>query len=82
MSVADYDCDGLLDIYVSRPRRFDQELGKAGWVGDETGGAPNQLSGPVSQACELDNPVRLGALSKTIDLSFSIGDSAQKASQI
>ena len=43
ITVADYDCDGLLDLYVSYPRGYQQKLEKAGWVGDEEGGVPNKL---------------------------------------
>lgn len=43
MSVADYNLDGLLDIYVARSHDFGQIVDRAGWVGDEEGGAPNTL---------------------------------------
>lgn len=43
MTVADYDCDGLLDIYVSYGLGYNQQLDKAGWVGDESGGTANIL---------------------------------------
>lgn len=42
--VADYDCDGHLDLYVlcqHSPQKTVNE--KIGWVGDDQSGAPNQL---------------------------------------
>jgi hypothetical protein len=44
--VADYDADGLLDLYVLNQHRRAGETpphGKVGWVGDDVTGAPNQL---------------------------------------
>jgi FG-GAP-like repeat len=42
--VADYDCDGRLDLYVLYQRTADRERsGTPGWVGDDNSGAPNQL---------------------------------------
>jgi hypothetical protein len=42
--VADYDCDGLLDLYVlyQNPRERDPQT-TAGWVGDDGSGAENHL---------------------------------------
>lgn len=41
---ADYDCDGLLDIYVLYQHFHQKRLTRTiGWVGDDTTGAPNQL---------------------------------------
>lgn len=43
-AVADFDCDGLLDIYVLyQTRRDSDDSRSAGWVGDDSAGAPNQL---------------------------------------
>lgn len=42
--VADYDCDGLLDLYVvfqSEPSRKSQK--PVPWINDDDGGAPNRL---------------------------------------
>ena len=42
--VADYDCDGLLDIYVLYQSRLDSpHQGKLGWIDDDVSGAENQL---------------------------------------
>jgi hypothetical protein len=43
--VADYDCDGLLDLYVLyQLPRYPEETGRPiGWVGDEETGTQNQL---------------------------------------
>lgn len=43
MTVADYNGDGLLDIYISRSHTYKQVVDRAGWVGDEEAGAPNAL---------------------------------------
>lgn len=43
VTVADYDCDGLLDLYISRSHYFQQKVDRAGWVGDDEAGAPNNL---------------------------------------
>ena len=46
-SIADYDCDGRLDVYVvyQHPAAGTQpsDQPRVGWVGDDTSGAPNQL---------------------------------------
>ncbi len=45
--VADYDCDGRLDLYVlyqnSRDAKRTTDEKTVGWVGEETGGVPNHL---------------------------------------
>ena len=43
VTVADFDCDGRLDLYISRSHEFQQKVDRAGWVGDEEGGAANTL---------------------------------------
>ncbi|MEC9093131.1 MAG: VCBS repeat-containing protein, partial [Planctomycetota bacterium] len=43
VTVADYNNDGLLDFYISRSHRYQQEVDRAGWVGDEESGTPNTL---------------------------------------
>lgn len=43
MTVADYNGDGLLDIYISRSHTYKQVVDQAGWVGDNEAGAPNAL---------------------------------------
>ena len=42
--VADYDCDGLLDLYVLYQHSPDNQFsGTIGWINDEDSGAPNEL---------------------------------------
>ena len=42
--VADYDCDGLLDLYVLYQHSPDnQYTGTIGWINDDDSGAPNEL---------------------------------------
>ncbi len=42
--VADYDCDGLLDLYVLYQHSPDNHYsGTIGWINDEDSGAPNEL---------------------------------------
>lgn len=42
--VADYDCDGLLDLYVLYQHSPDNQFaGTIGWINDDESGAPNEL---------------------------------------
>ncbi len=42
-TVIDYDCDGLLDLYVNYQAESGEPPEKLAWVGDEVGGKANQL---------------------------------------
>ena len=42
-TVVDYNCDGLLDLYVLYQKKLDQSPKGLAWVGDEQGGTTNVL---------------------------------------
>ena len=60
--VADYDCDGLLDLYVVFQREAPMSSGKpVPWVNDDDGGVPNRLFRNLGRGRFLDVTNTTGA---------------------
>lgn len=60
--VADYDCDGLLDLYVVFQKEPSTSSGQPKpWVNDDDGGVPNRLFRNLGNGRFLDVTIKTGA---------------------